>query len=315
MKLAASVTNTTGVITINVSESHNSPTASAVINAVSTSLDLGDEIEVYLGYEGSLERVFKGFVKQLEKTVPSNTYTITAYDEMIKATDYFIASSTPDTQYTAMSISAEDLVEDLLEMASITNYTSGTTYFTFGITHEIEVNLISSYDMCKTVADILAWHLWADMNGTAHFEDRKPYVMDTDSSSKTLNSGILRISSRISERELRNRIVVYGYSNISAVAEAESPYLPAGFRKSVVVASPWIDYQDIADAAANYNLEKLNRLTKEVTLEIIGDSSVHARQIVTISEPYTNVTGDWYVFSCEHQWSTTGYTLSLELRD
>lgn len=315
-RLAASITDTSGILNITASSAHNTPAASVVFTAANTSLSLGDEIIVNLGYSDDMQQVFRGFVKLVERVAPNNVYTVTAYDELIKATDYFIASNTPDTQYTAMNISAEDLVEDLLAMASITDYTAGTSYFTFGITHEIEVNLISAYDMAKTIADILAWHIWTDSSGTVHFDDRKPYVMDGESATKYITHlpNQLRVSHSRSDRELRNRIVVYGYGDVHAVAEAESPYLPAGFRKSVVVASPWIDYQDIADDAAAWNLEKLNRLTEEVSIEIIGDPSFNARQIVEVSNPYTETSGDWYIFSCDHSWGPSGYTTSMELR-
>jgi hypothetical protein len=91
-KLYASVTNTTDVTSVTVSESHNSPSASLVINAINTTLDIGNAISVDLGYADNHEHIFSGWVKQIEKQVPDNTYVITCNDEMIKAVDYFIAS-------------------------------------------------------------------------------------------------------------------------------------------------------------------------------------------------------------------------------
>jgi hypothetical protein len=312
-KLIATATNTSQITSITISESHNTPSSSLVINAGNTTLDIGDSISVSLGYDGNSPTMFNGWVKQVEKQVPNNTYVLTCNDEMVKAIDFFIASNTPDNCYKARNISAEDLVEDMLNMAQITSYTHGTTYFTFGITRDVEVNLISSYDMCKTIADILAYAIWCDINGQAHFEDRRPYVMGGDSPSKTI-SGILKIMHRISDRDLRNRVVVYGAEGIYASDEAESPYLPSGFRKTVVVASPWIDDQGMADDACSYNLDKFNRLTEEISVEIIGDPDLHARDVITISESHTGVSGNWYIYSCEHRWGESGYTTNLELR-
>lgn len=232
---------------------------------------------------------------------------------MVKATDFFIASDTPDDSYKARNISAEDLVEAVFNMAQITSYSHDTSYFTFGITRDVEVNLVSAYDFAKTIADILAYSIWCDNTRTAYFKDRRPYVMGSDTSYKTVN-GILNITRRLSDRDLRNRVVVYGATGIYAVAEAESPYLPAGFRKSVVVASPWIDDQDMAQAACDYNLDKFNRLTEEVTVELIGDPDLHARQVITISETHTGISGLWYIYACEHRWGQGGYTTNLELR-
>jgi hypothetical protein len=205
------------------------------------------------------------------------------------------------------------LVEALLNMAQITNYVHDTTYFSFGITRDVEVNLLSAYDMCKTVADILAYSLWCDIDGVAHFQDRRPYVMGGDSPVKSL-SGILKIIHRVSDRDLRNRIVIYGAEGIYAVAEAESPYLPTGFRKSVVVASPWIDDQSMAEAACAYNLDKLNRLTEEISVEVLGDPSLHARQVVDVTDTHTGISGNWYIYTAEHRWGEGGYVTSMELR-
>jgi hypothetical protein len=274
---------------------------------------MGSAVTAYLGYDDNKPKIFTGWVKQVEQTVPDNTFVISCSDEMIKALDFFIASNTPDTCYKARNIAAEDLVEALLNMAQITNYVHDTTYFSFGITRDVEVNLLSAYDMCKTVADILAYSLWCDIDGVAHFQDRRPYVMGGDSPVKSL-SGILKIIHRVSDRDLRNRIVIYGAEGIYAVAEAESPYLPTGFRKSVVVASPWIDDQSMAEAACAYNLDKLNRLTEEISVEVLGDPSLHARQVVDVTDTHTGISGNWYIYTAEHRWGEGGYVTSMELR-
>ena len=303
------------ITSVTVSEAHNTPSANMVVNAKTNTLDMGDSITAYLGYEDNKPRAFQGWVKQIDKTVPDNTFVITCNDEMIKALDFFIASDTPDSCYKRRNVSAEDLVQDLLAMAQITSYVHDTTYFTFGITRDVEVNLISSYDMCKTVADILAYAIWCDYDGTAHFEDRRPHIMDGDTASKVFNTDqILKITHRVSDRDLRNRIVVYGAEGVYAEAEAESPYLPAGFRKSVVVASPWIDDQGMAQDACDYNLDKLNRLTEEVSIEILGDPVLHARQVIGINDNHVEASGILYVYSCEHRWGEAGYTTNMELR-
>jgi hypothetical protein len=318
MKLDAVVNDVTNIESITVSDAHNSPTSTAALKVGSTTLIVGDPITVELGYDGVTTKVFEGFVKQIDKTVPDNTLLITAQNIMIKAVEFFIASSTPDNPFTRFNISAEDLVEDLLDLADITNYVSDTSNFTFAIFNPMEINLISSFDICKTIADILAYSVWADRDGVAHFEDRRPNPMGGDSSIATIDSNtvynIIGNTYRKSDRDLRNRIVVYGAPGITAVAEAESPHLPTGYRKTVVVASQWIDSQSMAQDAADFNLDKLNRLTEEVAVEVIGDPVYDARKVLTIDEDFTGVDGDWYIFSVEHKWSSAGYLTSMELR-
>lgn len=318
MQLDASVTNVSQLKSISVSTAHNTPSGQAVINAISHTLNIGDSIEVQLGYQGSLQKVFSGYVKQIELNVPDNTYIITANDVMVKAIDYFIASANPEAPFSRFNIDAEDLVQDLMELADLTSYTADTTNFTFAIYNPMEINLVSVYDICNTIADILAYNLWADANGQIHFEDRRPYPMGGDSSIGTIDDtnlyNIIQNTYRQSDRDLRNRVVVYGAPGIYAEDSSSSPYLPSGFYKTVVVASQWIDSQTMANNSASYNLAKLNRLTEEVAVEVMGDPDYVARQVLTVDEDFTGVSGAWYIYSCEHRWSDAGYVTNMELR-
>ncbi len=83
----------------------------------------------------------------------------------------------------------------------------------------------------------------------------------------------------------------------------------------MVVAAPGvIDSQSMAQQAAEYNLELFNRLTQKVNLSVIGRTDVIPRTIATVTLPTIGVTGDWYVYSVEHNWSKGGYITNLELR-
>lgn len=314
-KLYASVTNTSDIQQIRFSEAHNDSAPIVVIDANTTTLGIGDSVTVYIGYVGDNDKIFTGYVKSITKATPPTVKKITAYGEMIRAVDYFLASNDPYNPFSRSNIDAEDLVEDLMAEAGLTNYGYDATSFTFGVQGPVEVNLTSVYDFCRMVSDVLAWHLYADINGKVWFVDRKPYVMGGDSSSATITgSSIISASYLESERDLRNRIVVYGFEGIHATASASSPYLPSGFYKSVVASAYWIDTQSMAQLAADYNLALLNRLTKEGNITIIGDSSINARDVITVTETNTSMSGDWYVYGIEHSWSQRGYTTTLTLR-
>lgn len=63
--LSCSVTGCTGIRSINVSQSHDSACAVANITCINTSLDVGDSINVSLGYVSDGNTlVFKGYVKK-----------------------------------------------------------------------------------------------------------------------------------------------------------------------------------------------------------------------------------------------------------
>lgn len=310
------ITGVARVLSVSVSTSHTAQSSIAIIEAIDTSLDIGDLITIDIGYVGDHGRIFKGYVKNIEYKEPTLTYTITASDVLVRAMDYFIAATDPNDPFTRQNISAEDLVGDILSLAGISDYVGSNSNFTLAISNPLEVNLTTAYDYCRFIADIIAFHLYADVNGTVRFLDRRFFPMDGDSPIGTVNKAI-SISAKYAEsdRDLRNRVVVYGAGGIYAEAKEESPFLPDDFYKSVVVAAPQVfDTQDMADQAAEYNLDLLNRLTKSASIVIVGDHRYIARKTANFSFPEVGISGEWYIFSAEHSFNNSGYTVSLELR-
>jgi hypothetical protein len=326
MKPTFSVTGCTNVLNISLSTSHDAAVSTVVIETRATTLNIGQEISVNLGYNNSNTKMFTGFVKQIERKVPQNTYTITANDKMIRAIDYFIASADPSNPYKYQNLAAEDIVRNLMSMASLTNYTYTQSYFQFGVGAEVEVNLVSAYDYSKMIADMITWNLWADENGQVHFESRKPFVMYNNSGmpgdkidvpiNYTLtDSNILDINYAVSERGLRNRVVVYGIEGVNATAETSSPYLPNGYFKTAVMsAGIMITETSVAQQAADINLYLTNRLTYGLNVTVIGNPILNARKVINVNTSVIPLSGYWYIFSCEHNFSNQGYITNLTLR-
>lgn len=314
-RLAASVTGCSGLISINVSDSYNAPTSSAVITCSNTSLDVGDSVDVFLGYSTGTSRVFSGYVKNVTLGEAPNKYEITCANAMIRAVDYFIVSTNPETPYSKENIAAEVLVGDLMAMAGLTSYAGASPGFTFAtLGTPLEVNLASAYDFSKMVADLIAWHLYCDINGTIHFLNRLPFP-DGDASVATYGDGeLFNVSYWTSDRDLRNRVVVYGSQGVYAEAKAASPYLPAGFYKSMAAASFIFTDQADAQDAANYNLAKLNRLTVGGSAAIEGDPTISCRQCVDMNKADIGMTGQFFIYGCEHTWSSAGYLTNLDFR-
>lgn len=315
-ELSATVTGLSGIESITVTDSHSSATANAIIVAESCSLQLGDSVTVQMGYVGDTFQALTGYVKNIELKEPDLLYTITVSNAMIRAIDYFVAASDPENPFSRQNILAEHLVRDLMQLAGLNSFASDSSSFTFAISIPVEVNLTSVYDYCRFLGDIIAFNLYADNTGTVQFRNRRPYPTGSETSVYTINSSVLLDASyEVSDRDLRNRVVVYG-TNIVAEDSASSPYLPAGFYRSVVVAAPGvIDTQSMANQAASYNLDLLNRLTKRLSLSIVGKTGLAAREVVTVNLPELGITGqDWYVYGIEHNWSRAGYITNLELR-
>lgn len=325
--LYASITGLSNILNVNVSQSHASAVTTAIIEAESSTLDIGDSITIDLGYDTNHAQIFTGYVKQIDRAIPNNTYTITAHDILVRAIDFFVVSDNPEEPFKRTNISAEDLVADVLALAQITGIDADPTNFVFATASEAEVNLVSSYDYCKSIADYITYHLYADENGTVHFLNRKPYVMVAgspeasqpgfvaDTSSGTIDdTKIITFTYKESEQDLRNKVVVYGTPGVYATAQASSPYLPAGYYKAVAFATPLIDVQGYAQQAADYNLLILNRLTRQVSMTTLGDPSYMARKVFTIDEDISGINDNYYVLICEHSWSPSGYTCTMELR-
>src|SRR3990172_7062243 len=314
--LYADITGVTAPISVSVADTHGQAGATASISAESTTLTIGDTVEIDLGYNSDHDVIFTGYVKIVEEKVPEDVVTIVAQGQLGRAVDYFIASTDPNQPFTRQNIAAEDFVEDLLALAGLTNYASDVSNFIYAVSIPATVNLIGAYDYIKSLADIIAWSVYSDENGIIQFRDRKPYVMGSDTSSLTIdNDGTLSITRSVSDVDLRNRVVVYGGPNgVYAEASVASPYLPAGYFKSVVVATEVLDRQNYAKLAADYNLEKLNRLTTSLSMELVGNSNVACRDVITIQNTELSINSDWYVYSLEHNWGRDGYRMNAELR-
>lgn len=315
-KLFASATNTSNILSVQATNAYNDTTAMVSMTAINTTLSIGDAIDVYLGYEGDNSKVFSGYVKEVKRTQNPLIYTINAYDAMIRAADYFLASDNPDNAMSVQNITAEDLVEQLMAKAGLTNFGYDATSFTFATQGPLEINLVTIYDYCKMIANTLAWHIYSDMSGKVWFVERWHRIMSSDTSDYTLPNGteIINISYSEDERDLRNRIVVYGGGGIQATASASSPHLPSGFYKTVVASAEWIDNQAMAQSAADHNLDLLNVLSKEVNVTFIGNQDVFVRDIVTFNYSPLGISGLWLVDTVDHNWSRNGFTTTLLLR-
>lgn len=311
-KLYATATGCSNIISITVSENHGAATAAASIICGTTSLDIGDSVSISLGYDGDSGGVFSGYVKETVQDIPGSTYTVVCQDAMSKAVDNFIASSDPDHPLEWTNISAEALVSNVFALAGL-GCSADTTYFTLGINGtKATVNLVTSYDYCKTLADLVAFAVWCE-GGTAQFKSRMPFYNGGSTIGTITDTNILTCSYRKTEKDLRNRIVVYGGAGIHAEASASSSYLPAGFYKTVVYSHPMIGSNAVAQMVADYNLSKLNKLTYSANVLTLGDHSYRAHRDMTASSSYFPA-GGYYIYSCEHNWSQSGYMCTLDLR-
>ena len=330
--LYASVPGMSAITAVTIATQHQQSVATATIQCQSLTKDIGDEVNIDLGYNANHGHIFKGFVKQIERTTPDNTYQITCHDVLSRAVDFFFVPDNPDAPFKRANIKAHDLIEDVLREAGLTNFDFDNTFFTFAVTAGVyaEVKLVSAYDYAKGISDVIAWHMWANNVGQIKLKNRKPYWMASggpeshqpgyvaDTALKTISDGIggtvLQANYFAHERDLRNRVVVHGSPGITSIATAASPYLPAGYYKSAALYWPIMDSQTVADQSSSYNLSLLNRLSVGMQLTIVGDHELSAHEAVHATIDKLSIDDDFYIYYAEHNWSAKGYTTTLELR-
>ena len=299
------------------------PCQAAIVECETCTLDIGDEVTVDMGFADDHAVLLTGYCKNINPKAPDGTYQIHIYDKLILAQDYLIVSDDVENPLTYENIAAEDLVQNVLALASLTDYSGDSPGFTFGTVYPVKVQLIKAWDFVRQVCEMIAWWCYADSTGTIHFTDRKPYIMDGDTSSHTFTTGdsgdLILVNHTVSDDKLRNKLVVYGADDIAAKAQASPPSgvtMPAGFHKTAVISYPdIIDTAQMAQDIAEYNLTLLNRITETVTLDAVGDPSLVRGQIVTMDEPdHLNLTGDWFLFECTHRISANdGYRVHCTL--
>jgi hypothetical protein len=322
-----SATNCTNPVSIQVSQSHGAPYSVAMVECESFSGDIGSVLEAYMGYDGSNTRKFTGYVKEIQRKVPDKTWSITAYDKLVRGVDFMLVSANPEAPFTRSNIKIEDLVRDLLVQAGLTDFATTSSYYTVAVHVPVEIDMVGVYDYCKNIADMMSWSIWCDENGVINFKNRKPFVMDGstgeigDTADTPLggytitNANTFNYTFSVDEKNLRNRVVVRGGLGIYSERSDSSPWLPSGFYKTAAIgAGTLIDTQTLADQVAEINLNRFNHLTESFECTVEGSPLLSARQVITVNDTINGITGNFYVYTCNQVVSKQGYVVQLSLR-
>lgn len=316
--LYMTATGMTHLAEITVRESLSSPTVVAEIRCGAHTVAIGDVIAaVDIGWATDhAVLITNGIVKSIRYSRPDHLYTILVHDALIRAVDYFMVADDPNSPFQAYNISGENLIRDLLAQAGLTAFTGVATGFTFATVEPKAINLISVWDAINNIAKICGCVLYMDSAGTVQLSTRKPYPGGGDVSAFSVVGGsgqnLEDIDYSISDEGIRNRIVVYGTSGVFASASAVSPYLPAGFYKSLPIAHELIDSNAQAAATAALNLTIFNRRTDNCDVTVLGKPSVRARTIMDITDTRSGLSADLFVVSgTVHTVGPKGYSMAL----
>jgi hypothetical protein len=279
-------------------------------------LDIGDAIEITLGYSGDTAKLFHGNIKAVECANLPGLYTLQCLDDLWRAREYWFVPDDLDNPWSRSNIAAETLVEDILAECGITDYSADyTPGFTFATGEvDVELKLVAAADPLNWINEITGGHIYCDNTGTIHYTDIEPIPGTPSATLTTGNAGQLIFTDYTkSDDNLRNKVVVFGAPGISATRSAVSPYLPANFYKTAIISHGMIDTEWMAQKCAEINLDTLNRLTEGVVVECEGDPDIDVRDTVTVTESFTGVAGNWFVFAATHIFREA-YTLRLTLK-
>lgn len=273
---------------------------------------VNDSVSITLGYVTGTALIFTGYIDDIQPANPPGLTTVTGRDDLKRASEHLLVPpNSEDPAFKRTNISAEALVQDLLAECGLTNYGSDASGYTF---LEPEFSLEFVYGAIEQICSILQWHCYADTSGKVWFRDIKP--VPVGGAVATFNTGVggnlTMVNYRQSDDDLRNKVVVFGKEDIYAEASAASPYVPGGYYKTAVVASPLIDSQGMADGAAAFNLAAWNKLTEVVEAEAEGNPNVHVRDTVLVQDTFTGRNENWFVYNCSHRFSKD-YRLGLTL--
>ena len=311
-----SATGCSSIRRVETEESYSMISARATIECDATTLTMGDTVTIDAGYADSHGVLFFGYVKRIEYVRPDNVIRISCNDELVKAVDFFIAADDPEAPFQRNNISSLNLVEDVLALASVTNVSGTEPGFTWGTNSDgVRFNLQTVADAAQSIANIVGYTLYADKTGAVFFVARKPYVEEADTPSHTFSTGssgnIVDITYSVSTDSTRNIIKVYGRNPITAQASGSNQYLVVD--QTVVLAHEMIDSQEIADGAASVNLALLNRLSESFEITVLGDKTVQAREIATVTDSWIGASArEVFIYRALHTISESdGYQLNL----
>lgn len=313
-------TGMTKIQSLVLSERYTQPAVTCELVCVSHTLAIGDTVtEIDFGWgDDHAVMLAGGTVKRINYNRPEQLYTILVHDKLHRAVDYFMASDDPDSPFQVNNVEASVLVGQLLAQAGLTSYSGSATAFTFAPNGPSPLNLISAWDAIDNICRITGQICYVQADGTVRFVTRKPYIVGGDTSEYSLSSGsnIEEIEYEQSDEALRNRVVVYGGENneIHASASASSPYLPANFYKTIVVAHPLISSLAQAQATADLNLTMFNRLTETVKIKALGKPAVRIRDVVDVTDSFCGLSADEFiVYGADHVLGPDGYSMNLTL--
>ena len=310
---------------VEINTNYQTPTARLTFtHPYSTDLDIGTAVVANIindRGETRTTKMFTGRVKSIIRRRPENIYEFMAQDILTYAVEHwFVPTDVSEPSFTRSNINHLRLTMDLLNAAQIPDLDiidDWTPYPTFQFAtgpEPVKVNISSAWDVISGICAVTGMHVYADANNKVHLSriwDEAGAVVSRCLT--TGNNGNAKTVEYIrSDENLRNKIEVFGREGIHKTASAVSPYVPAGFYKTLIISYEMIDTDDMAQETADINLLRVNKLTESCIVETLGDVSISARNTVSIVDSAAGISGNWFVYQTTHRIDAQGgYTVRM----
>jgi len=233
------------------------------------------------------EGITKGkyFIGSVEKIAPDGTYLIAAQDNSKRLQDYFIK----DTYLIDYFSTARFWIEKFLDEVGL-SYTFTTTESGGILSNNTQLGIASAYDTIIQLLQISGWYIYFDANGTAIIGAKE---VDTKIAETIQTEEIINLTINQHDRDLRNRVVVWGNANPNTGAQIfadVSVITPWNYsikdKRTVVIANHNIDSYSAAYSIANLALNEFSKITHIKTVEIVGAIDVSIGDYVMIDSDY-----------------------------
>lgn len=293
----------------------------------SLGLDIGTPITATLSSNGVMRNIV-GKIKAMTRRRPENTYEFAACDIVTQPAEYWFIPPDINGAWEKSNISHTALSIAILKQAGLVDAQIQNDWpveyptFQFATGPEpVKIRIASAWDVISWICQITGMHAYADDAGVIHLSriwDEPGAVVSRVFEKTTWKLKTIQYSR--SDENLRNQVAVFGREGVSlkTAKSADTPagsgkyYLPTGFYKTAIISYELIDNDSMAQETADINLQRLNKLTESCIIETVGDPTIDIRQTVTVTDPKSDVSGDWFVTQCTHSISpASGYTCKM----
>jgi hypothetical protein len=294
-----------------------SSSAEITLPSIPSWLELRQEMEIWLGWDGQTMPVFKGFVEDHEP----------GYDEggvavAIKAAGYLKA-----TQYQYWDgddyIAETDgtIVEDLLDKVGITERSIQEWGELFGVIENVVLDPGEDvWDLINRLDQVTGYKTYDGPDGVVR--RRRISGNPSGTAARTLTEGVDIFSIRRPRtiRGIHNAVIVTGMAQelITPVAErrAENPLVPTPPQYiAFEFQSDLIEDNDMCEAVAERLMLEVNRVVEEVPVEIKGDPRRKPGETIGVvsSRVGLSSSGKYWCRHITHQFNASGFQTTLLL--